>query len=426
MFLWSVFKEVVMSSLFRQQAVDAQKQRLYGSISLAQPASIYGVALVLCMIVVMIAVFLFVSEYTRKETVRGYLVPEKGVLKTYASRAGTIEQLHVSEGELVLKGQPLATLVLRQGTSSGAQLSQVVVEQYKLQLLSLVAELKIQDEIEQKELQRVKQAIKDVDAKLVAYNELMQIAEDKLSLQENKLRQQDRLFNDGYLSLSEYQDKQQQSLTLKQELHNARTSVINLRAERNSLLAQLALLPSEYALKRSNIERQQADLQRVISETETNYRYVIEAPESGVVAAIPVVEGEFIASSRPLLTLLPENAVLVAELLMPTRSSGFMEVGHTAKLRFDAFPYQRFGSITSEVVRIDKSLVVDGEADLPFQLTEPVYRVRTKLSRQQVVAYGEAFPLKAGMLFEADIILDKRSLIEWILDPIYSLKGRLG
>ncbi|CAM3832045.1 Membrane-fusion protein [Vibrio vulnificus] len=415
-----------MSSLFRQQAVDAQKQRLYGSISLAQPASIYGVALVLCMIVVMIAVFLFVSEYTRKETVRGYLVPEKGVLKTYASRAGTIEQLHVSEGELVLKGQPLATLVLRQGTSSGAQLSQVVVEQYKLQLLSLVAELKIQDEIEQKELQRVKQAIKDVDAKLVAYNELMQIAEDKLSLQENKLSQQDRLFNDGYLSLSEYQDKQQQSLTLKQELHNARTSVINLRAERNSLLAQLALLPSEYALKRSNIERQQADLQRVISETETNYRYVIEAPESGVVAAIPVVEGEFIASSRPLLTLLPENAVLVAELLMPTRSSGFMEVGHTAKLRFDAFPYQRFGSITSEVVRIDKSLVVDGEADLPFQLTEPVYRVRTKLSRQQVVAYGEAFPLKAGMLFEADIILDKRSLIEWILDPIYSLKGRLG
>ncbi|CAE6899468.1 HlyD family secretion protein [Vibrio sp. B1FIG11] len=415
-----------MSSLFRQQAVDAQKQRLYGSISLAQPASIYGVALVLCMIVVMIAVFLFVSEYTRKETVRGYLVPEKGVLKTYASRAGTIEQLHVSEGELVLKGQPLATLVLRQGTSSGIQLSQVVVEQYKLQLLSLAAELKIQDEIKQKELQRVKQAIKDVDAKLEAYNELMQIAEDKLSLQENKLSQQDRLFHDGYLSLSEYQDKQQQSLTLKQEFHNARTSVINLRAERNSLLAQLALLPSEYALKRSNIERQQADLQRVISETETNYRYVIEAPESGVVAAIPVVEGEFIASSRPLLTLLPENAVLVAELLMPTRSSGFMKVGHTAKLRFDAFPYQRFGSITSEVVRIDKSLVVDGEADLPFQLTEPVYRVRTKLSSKQVVAYGETFPLKAGMLFEADIILDKRSLIEWILDPIYSLKGRLG
>ncbi|AUW03469.1 HlyD family efflux transporter periplasmic adaptor subunit [Vibrio campbellii] len=415
-----------MSSLFRQQAVDAQKQRLYGSISLAQPVSIYGVTLVLCMIVVVTAVFLFVSEYTRKETVRGYLVPEKGVLKTYASRAGTIEQLHVSEGEIVLKGQPLATLVLRQGTSSGVQLSQVVVEQYKLQLLSLVAELKMQDEIEQKELQRVKQAIKDIDAKLVAYNELMQIAKDKLSLQENKLSQQDKLFNDGYLSLSEYQDKQQQSLTLKQDFYNVRTSVINLHAERNSLLAQLAVLPSEYALKRSNIERQQADLQRIISETETNYRYVIEAPDSGVVAAIPVVEGEFIASSRPLLTLLPENAVLVAELLMPTRSSGFMKLGHTAKLRFDAFPYQRFGSINSEVIRIDKSLVVDGEADLPFQLTEPVYRVRTKLSSQQVIAYGEAFPLKAGMLFEADIILDKRSLIEWILDPIYSLKGRLG
>jgi len=47
------------------------------------------------------------------------------------------------------------------------------------------------------------------------------------------------------------------------------------------------------------------------------------------------------------------------------------------------------------------------------------------LDEQTVSAYGKALPLQAGMLLDADIIVDSRTLVEWILDPLYSLQGVL-
>ena len=126
------------------------------------------------------------------------------------------------------------------------------------------------------------------------------------------------------------------------------------------------------------------------------------------------------------MSLIPQGAQLVAELLLPTRSAGFVKSGDEARLRFDAFPYQRFGFLESHVSRIDKALLLDGEARVPVTLSEPVYRIRTTLSKQDMLAYGDTFPLKSGMLLEADIVLDRRSLLDWLLDPIYSLQGRVG
>ena len=121
-----------------------------------------------------------------------------------------------------------------------------------------------------------------------------------------------------------------------------------------------------------------------------------------------------------------QQRLLVAELLLPTRSAGFVGKGDVARLRFDAFPYQRFGFVVSTVERIDKAVMLKGEATLPIALREPVYRVRTRLDTQGIRADGEAFRLRSGMLLEADIILDRRTLLDWLLDPLYSLRGRVG
>jgi membrane fusion protein len=127
-----------------------------------------------------------------------------------------------------------------------------------------------------------------------------------------------------------------------------------------------------------------------------------------------------------LLHILPEGSELIAELLLPTRSAGFIQLGNSTRLRFDAFPYQRFGFIKSEIIRIDQALISPNEIQLPISLQEPVYRLRAKLNQQQMRAFGKAFDLKSGMLFEADIMLEQRTLIEWLLEPIYSLRGRVS
>ena len=56
---------------------------------------------------------------------------------------------------------------------------------------------------------------------------------------------------------------------------------------------------------------------------------------------------------------------------------------------------------------------------------EPLYRIRLTLQRQSVQAYGETLPLKSGMLVDASVLLEQRRLYEWVLEPLFSISGRL-
>ncbi|WP_039036126.1 HlyD family secretion protein [Shewanella sp. ECSMB14102] len=415
-----------MSSLFRKQAVEAQKQKLHGDISLAQPLSIYNSAFIIFVVVTAIAVFLSCSHYARKETVRGYLVPNKGLIKTFANRSGNVEKLHVSEGALVQEGDPLVTIVFRRSMTSGEELSESLIGELKQQLDLLEAERVVNQRMLADESVRLRTAISDNQSSLSVIPNLEKLLSEKLSMQLSQQNQHKKLYQDGFLSELDYQSQQEKLINIRQEIENVKSNKVTVSSQLNASQAELKLLPYQYALKESEIKRRRSDLQRQIDETENNYRYVIRAAEAGTVAAIQIVDGEFIATNRPLMSLIPQGAELVAELLLPTRSAGFIREGDEARLRFDAFPYQRFGFLESHISRIDKALLLDGEARVPVNLSEPVYRIRTQLSKQDMLAYGEAFPLKSGMLLEADIVLDRRSLLDWLLDPIYSLKGRVG
>ena len=97
-------------SLFRKEAVSHQSVRLTGSITLAQPLSLKLTVVILISVAVAIVTFLFSAEYSRKETVRGFLMPNKGVIKSFAAQGGTIEKLWVIEGDNVLRVSHLRPL----------------------------------------------------------------------------------------------------------------------------------------------------------------------------------------------------------------------------------------------------------------------------------------------------------------------------
>ncbi|MBT2980035.1 HlyD family efflux transporter periplasmic adaptor subunit, partial [Vibrio anguillarum] len=98
-------------------------------------------------------------------------------------------------------------------------------------------------------------------------------------------------------------------------------------------------------------------------------------PESGVITAIQPIEGSKVDVNTPLLSILPIDSPLEIELLLPTRSAGFIEIGNKVNVRFDAFPYQKFGFITGVISNIDKVVVLPSEKVLPIQLDEAMYRV---------------------------------------------------
>ena len=56
---------------------------------------------------------------------------------------------------------------------------------------------------------------------------------------------------------------------------------------------------------------------------------------------------------------------------------------------------------------------------------EPLYRITVRLDRQDVAAYGATQALAPGMQLDADVVLDRRRLIEWIFEPVLGIAGRV-
>ncbi|MCP5245535.1 MAG: HlyD family efflux transporter periplasmic adaptor subunit [Burkholderiales bacterium] len=415
-----------MSKLFRQEVLDAQSQRLVGSISLAQPLSIKTTVTIIVVIVATIMIFLFTSHYARKETVQGFLRPDKGIIKSYANRTGTVKEIYVKEGDRVKTGMPLISIITRQNMTSGEDLSERLISELTKQIRLLEDEANQNQRLEEQELSRINQRHAVLaHSRTVTLNQKM-LLQERLRLLTQRRDQHEKLYQEGFISELGFQQEKENYLTVRQEVESLEQTLLQQQDELQQLEHDKKNIPEQYQLKILEIERRKSDINNQLSETKTNYNYVIRATHDGMVTAIQVAKGETLNPTRPLLTLLPEGAELVAELLLPTRSAGFVQSGDIARLRFEAFPHQRFGFLESRITRIDKALITQGEADLPINLDEPVYRLQAKLDQQVIRGYGKEFNLKSGMLFDADIILDRRSLIEWILDPIYSLGGRIS
>ena len=73
---------------------------------------------------------------------------------------------------------------------------------------------------------------------------------------------------------------------------------------------------------------------------------------------------------------------------------------------------------------LSQAILVPGEISGPIQVQEPVYIATLKLNQQTIRAFGEEMPLQPGMLLRADIILEERSILHWLLEPLLSLRGR--
>ena len=170
-------------------------------------------------------------------------------------------------------------------------------------------------------------------------------------------------------------------------------------------------MPGEQQQQLTLVDSELSRLSQQYTELSARGEMLITAPISGSVTNLVAETGANVRAELPLLTIMPDNAELQAILLVPTRAYGFVMPGQRTRLRFDAFPYQRFGLYEGEVIKTAQAIVLPGEVDMPVAVQEPVYRVQVALGQQEIRAYGNTVPLQSGMLLSADIVLEQRSML---------------
>ena len=74
------------------------------------------------------------------------------------------------------------------------------------------------------------------------------------------------------------------------------------------------------------------------------------------------------------------------------------------------------------MLKVSQTILTRSDTFGPVELREPAYRITAALDRPDIDAYGKKIPLQADMLLRADIILERRSLISWLLDPLLSVR----
>ncbi|MFO1257134.1 MAG: HlyD family efflux transporter periplasmic adaptor subunit [Gammaproteobacteria bacterium] len=412
------------SSLFRQEAIEHQKDRLMGEVLLLQPISLIVLTAVALVVALFIAALLTWGTYARREMVRGYLVPDTGIVKIYASSPGTVSKLCIKEGDHVGAGASLLTILAERTLEAGEDVSLLQMDELQQSIFQKQKQIEGAKAFYNLELDRLDAQIDSSIVELKETDKAIDIQAERLALAAQRVKALESLKAKGHVSETDYQKVLEELLTQKQHQQELYRNQAAKKMSIEQAKKERAQFPLRHDEKLSELENQIAELNRQKMDVEGRRVYEIRSPIAGKVTSLQARFGQMQSHTTHLMSIIPDNAVLEAELFVPTRAIGFIEENQAVRLRYDAFPYQRFGIYEGHVKSISKNILHPSELQVPFELQEPVYKVIVALDSQQVKAYGQALPLQAGILLEADIILDKRSLFEWVLEPLYSLRGR--
>lgn len=415
------------SSLFRKEALEHRKDRLFGDVVLLQPLSMTVLVSVVVFVCLMIMAILFWGTYARKETVQGYLVPDKGIVKTYAPQGGTIAKVHVREGDEVKEGDTLITMISERGMQGGSDIDSVQLKELAATQIHLTDRIKAEKSLHISETARLNNQIEGLKKELGQIEQSLHAQEDRLQIMQTRLNGAKKLLESKNLSQNDYQKIYEEMLVQKQqyqEMQRAKSTRENALSQAKSELEQLPIRTESLI---NDIENKISEIKQREAEVSIRRALEIRSPISGTVTALQVREGQAQTTNTPLLAIMPKDASLQVELFVPSRAIGFIAKDQRVKVRFAAFPYQRFGIYEGQVAVISKHVLLPSELPTAvIELKEPVYRLTVNLDKQYVNAYGTTFPLQAGMSLEADIILENQTLFQWILDPLTSLKGRMS
>ncbi|HYZ24825.1 MAG TPA: HlyD family efflux transporter periplasmic adaptor subunit [Rhodopila sp.] len=212
-------------------------------------------------------------------------------------------------------------------------------------------------------------------------------------------------------------EQQQQLISLNQQIVTRQGELANARFA-------LQQIPFTQTEKLQGLRSELAATEQRISDITGRSGYVVRAPVAGRVALLQAVVGAHADPRRLQLQIVPADSPLQAELYIPVRAIGFVEKGQDVRLLFDAFPYQRFGTYHGRITQVSQSVLLpsDVEGDAPITLHEPAYTAVVTLDRPDITANGKKVPLQPDMSLRADIVLEKRTLVDWIFSPLRHLR----
>ncbi|MPS78457.1 MAG: HlyD family efflux transporter periplasmic adaptor subunit [Achromobacter sp.] len=421
---------VVMHSepLFRKQALAAQRAAPLGDIVLIRPVSFAWVTGVLGGFVVLVCLFLAFGAYTKRATVSGQLAPDTGLLKLYVPQSGVVLERRAGEGEHVNAGDVLY-VVSGDRQSAVGDTQQVISGQIRQRQDSLRQAREKTLALQQGERDLLTAGVAGLRAQLTAIDLQIDGQRGRIKLAQDSAQRYRALMDKGYLSPEESDLKRAELLEQRNQLQALLRDRIGLAMELSSRQAALADLGLRQQNQLGQLDRDLAGVAVELTQSEARRQLRITAPQAGVLTSMTADVGQSVDTVRPLATLVPDGATLLAELYAPSRAVGFVAPGDAVLMRFAAYSYQTYGQQAGVVQSVTQSALPewqlrDGAPANANSASEPMYRITVSLDSPARGPQGQALALRPGMRLEADLLQQKRRLYQWAIDPARQLAGK--
>jgi membrane fusion protein len=405
--------------LFRQEAIDAQREKYLGETTLARPVAYWVYTLLAAAIAAILLAVAIWGQYTRRERVEGSLALDVGAARVLIPEAGRVADLLIKEGDEVAAGAPIARIAYDR---AAAETSAQELASRRLLLEREQAQLR---ELGEQQVAQVRKRVKDLEGEIAQADREIRLQDTRVKSAREQAARYQQLAGEKFVSDLVVRQKQDEVTEQEIKLQALRRTRSQIERDLSAAKLEEPSLQLKSRGQVDQVERQLSELQESLAGAQARRETLIKAPVHGTVTNIAVTAGQSVAADAPLATVLPKGSGLHAELLVPTRAIGFIQKGQGVVLRYEAFPHERFGQYQGTVTEISRSVWSPGDKLGPLTVKEPVYRVDVKLERQSVAALGNEIPLRPGMLVNADILLERRTLLEWLFEPVLQLRGRL-
>jgi len=417
-------------NIFRKEAIEYSKTKWLGKALLVSGYPACVIALLSFLFFIILISMIIFSSYTRRINVTGEVITQPHAINIFSPQQGFISKTWVKTGDRVEKGAHLYQIDVSRSTQSG-NVSQNSIAAIKNQITLI-------DDIILKLQQNKQQTEKNLQQQLNQY----QLAHEKsLALVANAAKGMEEM----RLSMNNYDSYQRKGLINKDQLNNQRylyyqqqSSYQSLNTQSIQESLQITNLQSELSTKATDFDNQisqyqyqRSDLNRQLAEVDAGGTLFINAPSDGKIDSLSVTQGQMVNAGDSLAQLVPSSSDAYSLLLwLPNSSLPYVNPGDSINIRYEAFPFEKFGQFPGKIMSISSVPASTQEMSsynnvprLPSGGTnQPYYKVLVALDNNQFSYQGKTLSLSSGMKAESTLFLEKRPIYQWMLSPYYDIK----
>jgi membrane fusion protein len=404
--------------LFRQVALDAAAGTQIGEALKTHWRGVAGFTLAAFALLAALLVFVATVEYSPVHRIASFVDAKGGLVRLKAPIDGRVARLAVKDGAMVKKGDLLAVIGSERLREEGGGERAVVRQSVDAEKATIGREI-------------------DAARREAAMNRLMLerrlhgLREERETLRAD-IRSGEKLLvsltaqsdhvasaaAEGYLPRQQAAQKRDEVSAQESRLASAKGALARVERDIETSDAERQLIDARLAGVIENRQRSSGELNRLTAQSEMDAEQAIRAPQDGRVSFASLADGQSVEAGQPLFTLAPANDSLVVKLLVAPAAVASVRPGVTIKLIFRAYPQERFGLFDARVDSVNEIPSLPGEVPQVSGQSEPMFVAIATLPGELRSPSGQVLPLKPGMLADALVPMERRTVLEWLLEPI--------